>query len=133
MKTIYNTDDILNTSYELSSLYKPKKKNYFSILKKNQPKHKITIPLNSSNNDNSLSPEIISLNQRTLNKTISKTKISLPKVISSINLFKKESKINLNNNNKVNDYYINSSQINSSNSRPNVFYKTSGQLFFEKL
>ena len=133
MKTIYNTDDILNTSYELSSLYKPKKKNYFSILKKNKPKHKITIPLNSSNNDNSLSPEIISLSQRTLNKSISKRKITLPKVISSINLIKKEYKINLNNNNKVNDYYINSSQINSSNSRPNVFYKTSGQLFFEKL
>ncbi len=133
MKTIDNTDDILNTSYELSSLYKPKKKNYFSVLKKNKPKHKITIPLNSSNNDNSLSPEIISLSQRTLNKSISKRKITLPKVISSINLIKKEYKINLNNNNKVNDYYINSPQINSSNSRPIVFYKTSGQIFFEKL
>ena len=31
MKTIYNTDDILNTSYELSSLYKPKKKIIFQF------------------------------------------------------------------------------------------------------
>ena len=54
MKTIYNTDDILNTSYELISLYKPKKKNYFSILKKNKKKNKITISLNTSKKKNKI-------------------------------------------------------------------------------